>query len=862
MKFPTFVSLLVVSAGLALPRLAAAASVERPLIWVTPADRAALLAKIESQPWARASFENLKEEVRGAVAEHQKDPAAYLRKIPTIPSPAGTGHPPTFAPIAGNMASTPDKGAGPKLERLLTLGVHCGALYYLTQDEAYAKCAADILHVFVEAIIQMKTDLNDDNGGLLYPNDFLYEARGVGDQIPLIYDFVQPWLKRGGAVLDLVSGQPVAFNFAHAQELFRAYARFAIDGGIIDNNHPVLEMSCLAHCALALDDATERADTFAYLVSKDTPHQDSLAKVLKIYAAPGSVWPESFQYSSSVSARLTYLVALVRRQKSASQLPASFVNIPLSLVRLADFRFPNGENIRFGDGPRRGGGGGAQSLEIAYAMAQRDGDATLRQEFGSVLARNLVQGKYDRTESARDALPLLWYAPEIVADPAAPARLRTTDELPFVGAVLQRNLSPDKNPVHAFMAVVSGGAHVHSHATGMTLELYGAGHVLGTAAGKGTYTTDEHENYRRLFAAANSVIVNGTSRSSGGWVNLGIDTVRPVALEPAVGAAPVSPNYSFTLTRFADQQLGGTTAPQERLVGLVRTSASTGYYVDVFRSHTDQPSQFHDYLWHNLGDQAVITAGEGKLKLSAAPDRFVPAAGTAWKRNQTYLYPGWHFFKQAQASAPFAGDVTVDFTAGKLAGGPAHMRLHIPGQPGREYAQALALETKEAPVPYDHAPTPVLVVRQQGEAWARPFAVVFEPFAGSEKSARIQSATALTGPAGFAGFKVISKINGATLTQYVLVQPEPASVWQDAALGVTFTGRYAVVTLNERDECTALYLGEGSSLTYRGTKLRSVSGAPTAASAEINGPAATVTAGSPAELTLSNGQQHRSAPPL
>ena len=178
----------------------------RPLIWVTPADRAAVLAKIESQPWAKAAFAQLKQQVQSTVEQHRKNPAAFLRKIPQVPSPAGAGAHPTFAQIPGNMASTPEKGAGPQLERLLRTGVDCGALYFLTQDEDYARCAADILHVFVEAIVQLKTDPTDDDGGLLYPNDFLYEARGIADQIPLIYDFVHPYLQKGGTVFDLGRG--------------------------------------------------------------------------------------------------------------------------------------------------------------------------------------------------------------------------------------------------------------------------------------------------------------------------------------------------------------------------------------------------------------------------------------------------------------------------------------------------------------------------------------------------------------------------------------------------------------------------------------------------------------------------------
>ncbi|MEO6246496.1 MAG: hypothetical protein ABIQ12_13765, partial [Opitutaceae bacterium] len=405
------------------------------------------------------------------------------------------------------------------------------------------------------------------------------------------------------------------------------------------------------------------------------------------------------------------------------------------------------------------------------------------------------------------------------------------------------------------MAVVSGGAHVHSHASGMALELYGAGHVLGTAAGKGTYTTDDHENHRRLFAAYNSVIVNGASRSDGGWVNLGINTVEKVVLEPAVGAAPVSPHHSFTLTRFADDRGPGAKAQQERLVGLVRTSATTGYYVDVFRSRSALPEQFHDYLYHNIGDSLALATTDGPLKLADSPNRFLPVAGAKWDRNRSYLFPGWHVFKAAKSSSPFPGDVSALFTASKLEPSPSSMRLFIPGAEGREYSQALAPVTKEASAPYDHAPTPVLVIRQRGEAWTRPFTVVFEPFAGDEKSGGVQSATALRGPAGFAGFKVMSKVNGATLTQYVLVQPEATSAWADEKLGLTFTGRYAVVTLNDRNECTALYLGEGSSLAYHGATLRSASGAPTAAATDLSGAQLTVTANAPAELILPGGRR-------
>jgi hypothetical protein len=847
-------------AVLAASALAAGDSVVRPMIWVTPADRAAILAKIESQPWARSSLADLKARVADTVARHRKDPASFLGEIPTIPSPAGAQFHPTFAAIRRNMASTSDKGAGPKLERMLSLGVDCGALYYLTGDKAYANCAADILNVCVEALVQMKPDENDTMGGLLYPDDFLYEARGIGDQIPLIYDFVQPHLKAGAMVHNLGRKSPAPFDFEHAQQLFRTYARLAIDRGQVDNNHPVLEMNCLAHCVLALDDNAERADLLQYLTVTDTPHQDSLRKVAAVFAKSGEVWPESFQYSGSVAGRVTYLVALLRRLAPEAVSLESFSNIPLSLLRLRDMRFPNGQNIRFGDSPRGGGGGAYDSFEVVYALGQREGDVKLQQAFGGLINRAIAEGKYNRT-SGRGTLALLWHAPEVIAPKADAIPIRTTDELPFVGAVLQRNLSPDSQPANALMAVVSGGSHVHSHASGMALELYGAGQVLGANAGKGSYKADEHENYRRLFAAYNCVIVNGASRSEGGWVNLGINNVQKVALEPAAGALPVSANHSFTLTSFADDRGAGAKAKQERLVGIVRTSATTGYYVDVFRSRSALTPQFHDYLYHNIGDGLKIASARGELPLADSPGRFVPVRDAVWKQNRSYLFPGWHVFKQARTSAPSAEDVTVDFPVSKLTPTPAHMRLFIPGAPGREYACALAPETKDAPGGYDKKPTPVLVVRQQGEAWTRPFAVIYEPSAGNAKAGSIQSVTALETNGPFAGFKVVSRVDGQPLTQYVLVQPTATSIYEDAALGVSFRGRYAVITLNANGACTSLYLGEGEQLRFQGYDLHPVAEASTAAVAKIDGDTAEVTATAPAELTLPSGRRVSSNSP-
>ncbi|MSU53895.1 MAG: hypothetical protein EXS41_10990 [Opitutaceae bacterium] len=857
----------LMAAGLLIfPLLVATAfsATARPMIWVTADDRPEILVKIETQPWARTVFAAMKDRVAESVAAHTRDPDAFLRGLPFVPATVAGQHP-TFALIGGNMASTPSGRRNHSLQRFLHIGTDCAVLFYLTGEESYARCAADILSTATRALARMPRSDATTQGGIVYPGDVLYEARAVGAQLPIIYDFLHPWLLRGPKVHDVVSRAPAAFDFAVAQSVFRAYARLIIEHGQTGSNHPVLEMPCLALNALAIDDPTERADLLSYLTVKDSPNQDSLQKVMRIFRESGGVWPESFQYSVGVSSRVTYLTALLRRQSPPAIGLDGYAAFPLSLMRLTDFRFPNGENIRIGDGPRRSSNPW-DAIEVAYALALREGDTATQQTMGALLNLGISQGSYDRAkphsytggaESYQGPLQLLWFAPTITGKMTAPAP-RTTDELPFAGVVLQRNFSPTGDPAHALMAAVSGASYVHSHASGMALELYGAGHVLGAAAGKGTYTTDEHENHRRLFAAYNGVIVNGSSRSGGGWVSLGIDTVKPVSTEPAFGAKPVSPNHSFTVTRFSDLSAGNTNADQQRLVGLVRTSATTGYYVDVFRSRTTQAEQFHDYLYHNLGESLALSAAGQPLALAATPERFRPAAGTSWSRNRTFLFPGWHVFKSARTSAPFAGDVAAEFSVAKLKPAPTAMRVFIPGAEGREYSSALSLETKEAPSPYDKAPTPVLVVRQRGEAWGRPFAAIYEPSTGA---ASVRSVTALNSNGRFSGFKVVSQIAGRTLTQLVLVSATADGEFADPAIGVTFRGRYAVITLDQNGTCSALYFGEGSKLTYDGLTLASVSGANTAASAEISANTATLTASTAAELTLPGGKRIRSLTP-
>ena len=68
-----------------------------------------------------------------------------------------------------------------------------------------------------------------------------------------------------------------------------------------------------------------------------------------------------------------------------------------------------------------------------------------------------------------------------------PLMLPRTDTLPFAPIALQRNPAASNNTDYGLMGFVGGAAHVHSHASDMSMELYGMGQVMGAKAGRDSY---------------------------------------------------------------------------------------------------------------------------------------------------------------------------------------------------------------------------------------------------------------------------------------------------------------------------------------------------------------------------------------
>ena len=803
---------------------------ERPFIWVKASDRSNILQKIEQQPWAGKLFQTLKARADASTSASLAGRRERLMALPLVWAEGKDATPTlvTFNREDGSGGSKADQNA---MSTGLYDGIDCGVLYYLTQEDKYGQCAADILSTFVNALAKMEVRGSGDpqtdwKNGWVY-DGHLYEARILGAQIPIIYDFASPYLKKGGKVVDVVTGELRDFDFEAAQKVFRTYVWLALNRGLYDSNWPVLEASSLLHNTLALDDAEERAEMLPYYLDTDTQYQASLKTVAKMYENPGDVWPESLGYSRHVGSFVIYLMTALDRIYPELQLGKHYRNVPGALTAYYNLQYPNDDYPFFGDGHRHYEVE-YKYYEMALQLAELNGTEDQAKAFSDFLSSSIAKGKYDRGALAERSygvspyytpLQLLWSLAELGGDEnidVEPPRPRTT-HLPFAGMTIQRNIS-DKQPVqNSLMAFMAGGSYIHGHASGIDMELYGQGYVLGIDGGKGKYGSDIHENYYRLFAAHNTVISNGASGSQGGWINMGINQVKPVVLEPAAGSNGVSPKFSFATSSFHDEYNLVAPAEHQRTIALIKLSDKRGYYLDIFRARSDTPEQSHDYLYHNIGETLEITSDGKPRAMKEDKDRYQASDQIPWVFHDVYQHPGWHFFSDVKSSFASDDPYEATFTAARLGDRPITMRALIPAGLTTQITQMKAPKAYGAAKPYNKEPLPTFALRHEGEAWNNPFAVAYESYTDQPA---VKSVERLVEDGVFKGVKVISDVDGKTITQFVLLQESLDDEYINKDLGIHFTGQFAVITLDNDSTLQEVYIGSGRKLGYKGFSVK------------------------------------------
>ena len=809
-----------------------------PHILASPADKAIILDKISQQDWAKTIFIEMQNSVRPFVERHQTDPkwilSRYLmNRVPgkrytkfysdedgtALVGYAGDAPYPTVRVSAHKRPPITSDGysyKAPRIEELVPydtamkmmlqsnkpgaakkwvdpqsfvdkingsinqLALDAAIIYWLTGEAEYAKFAADILSQWAQGAYYQQPIEGPCRTGFLSIQTL---GDGNHEPMPLVYDFLYDYLRKQ------------QYNTSWYEIVFQKIAHTMTFRGFWNNNWFAAQTPALVFAALSLEDHKMREYYLDYYLNKDTINgvcgHLGLPSVVKQWLTPDGHWKEPGGYHNyPVSSLLISAMAMEKNgyevfNKHPALLKASYVMLKYS--------FPNFMAPSIGDtGPASQS---PECLEIGMAMAKKYDNPILDQ---LTAAMEVLINSRGYQRSSADYLGLLSYLPEIPTQSGVGYTWPRSGELDFAKCYLQRNGTDCKT---GLMYLVQGATYNHNHANGMSLELYGAGKVMGIDPGKGlTYEAPLHVNYYAQWAAHNTVSGGGKSASvpffKGGGGTKKMGELKLAAMEPAAEKLAVSPYCSFTDTRYTDIS---TNTLQQRTLAIIRTSNTTGYYVDLFRS--DNTSS-NEYIYHNIGNDLQL------LDKSRKPIAVKPA--TFPISQQPFDPPGFRNITAIGSTGKRDEGLIALFSLTENKAAPEFMQVLFTGENGREFFSGMAPQSGTADTPYRNMPTPTIINRQEGEAWKRPFVAVYEPFTGKDNFGVDSVQKEEHSPAS--DFTAIRIFNKDHKQQIVLHSLKSNQVQQNA--NWKFKGNFAVINLM-KNQLNYLYLGDGNLLSYK-----------------------------------------------
>ena len=719
-------------------------------------------------------------------------------------------------------------------EDILNKAMCAAFIYWMTGEEKYAIFASDIFVIFGKAFSQHEMLGNWIHAGFVGAVT-LMDSKYINN-MAVLYDFIRPYLKsvNGERVLSLTTPDGKTWDYAIAdsaafQTMFKKMAHTMVERGNPGSNWDLVNSLSLLLSALLLDDPDDRAHYVKYFRSVDGPRQSSLPTMLQHYTDDGMIEEPPGYHAYPLGFLLKGATVF---DFNGGDGFATYPKIYRSTYALDYQTAQNGKACGYGNHKVRMTLGRSTTIPMEYALsaAQRNGDTSYFNEMKNRMADRISKGWYSRSQQPAniDGIMLLARALPTVSATGEGGRepLPRVYKADYAQLVVQRN-GDDKK--YGLFAYTVGSDFTHAHANGIHMELYGMGYFLGVDAGAGTtYETLEHSGYYIQYAAHNTIVING--RSSGGDGNMWSiksPKIENIVQEPGHREPALSDNISFNISRFDGEydRKNRTTAVQERLLSIVRTSEESGYYVDIFRSRANDVNGKHEYIYHNFGDSVTFIKHDGtELPLTPIADHVVQGDLDDWQGGATsgpgYRGPdgrggGKQYFTSRKKSSVFTEDVTALFKVNDLPEEslPIYMKAHILGSSNRTYFTANTLPSHVAPDPYHNRLTPSMVIRKTGEAWDQPFVVVYEPFAGNLES--IDSVTSFNADDGdngdFIGLTIRNTDINSELAggvQHIMHSTDTAHRYINSERGISFQGRYGVIR-KRNNALQEIYLGSG-----------------------------------------------------
>ncbi len=809
-----------------------------PHILVNDNDKPLVQQKLTGQEWAKSIFNDLEKQVSGYVDRHQTNPewivSRYLmNRVPgkhytTVYSDEsgsrlvrweGNAPVPTIRVSTYLRSPITEKGTSyrkPTIEELIPndtsrlmqlfnpetnqkewtdpqayitdingdindLALKAAILYWLTEEEKYARFAADILDQWAKGAFYQEPIVGPCRTGFL-------DMQTLGDQsyrsIILAYDFVKPFMLKSG------------YDLHWYEVVFEKFASTLAFRGFWNNNWYAAESSTLVFAALSLENKQKQDYYLQFFLEKDTINgscgQLALPSTVEKWLTHDGHWKEPGGYHNYPVGNL--LLASLALEKNGYDVFRRFPALFKASYAMLKYLFPNLTVGGFGDTGRASQS--AESLEIGLVGAVKYDQPELP-EMPASMKKLIDGGKYQREKSG--FLGLLCFLPKI-PDATTTYQWPRTGTMEFARYFLQRN---GMDPKTGLMVGVQGATYNHNHCNGMAMELYGLGEVMGIDAGTGpNYEHPLHRNYYSQWAAHNTVVAAGSSSSvpfSGSAGAKKIGQIELAAMEPMADEQAVSSTYSFTDTRYFDKS---TNTNQSRTLSIVRTSDTSGYYIDIYRS--DNPGS-NDYMYHNIGDR--IEFFNNKREPLNAQSSTYPLTEKD--------YPGFRFFTDVAKLENYEGDIVARFSMKDENMSDLYMQALIAGNKDREYYQAKSPKTKTAGKVYNGKELPLFTIRTEKEARSKPYVVVFEPYRGiNGYSVNHISSTPRSDGNDFTSLVVTHKDKSY---EHIFQSVDASQTYSSD--NWNFRGFFGIVGFKD-DKLSSLYLGKGKEISYGDISIR------------------------------------------
>ncbi|WP_140487937.1 heparinase II/III family protein [Flavobacterium sp. GSA192] len=673
---------------------------------------------------------------------------------------------------------------------IMSIARDAAFMYWFTGEQVYGDLAYSVLDTYLEGIYYRKEPIDLSRGHhqtLVGYAGFEVIQEHILNEISQGYDFLYGYIeKQHPERLDL-----------YAQTL-QKWADLIIKNGVSFNNWNLLEAAHISHIALVLENNSvyKNAKGAQYyldqIMNQTSTRQWSMNKLIDYgYDKKTGVWNESPGYSMNVLADFISFAEFYDRNFDIDLLKEMPI-LKQAVKSSVQYLYPNKYMVSFGDGHYKK----LRSEPILYMIenaqkyGKKEDEEYFTRMYKTIYDDSATEGKFiGKNIQDLFAEKALTFDKNCVAG-------KLTDYtnplfyVPHNSWLVQRQGEGDS----ALMISQIGSLGNHMHSNGIAMELYGKGLPLAPEMGHGSsYFSIEYAEYYTQFPAHNTVIVNGKSKYPEMKSNHAFEVN---AAYPKSGANEgfVS-GITFSDVSFLEPE---TNSNQRRIMGIVKNGTEEGYYIDIFRSTQNKGDNVkNEYFYHNLGQNLELTTSD------ETPLDLKPTTKLAFGDGDLMAYDYMWDKKSIETSQDFKGKFNL-----ALKDKTVNMNLWMQGQADREIFSVLspkstALSHGLLPDDINNSPIPTLVVRQNGEAWNRPFVAVYEP--ALNNATNIQSVDYF-GKNEFVGIHVTNK---SGKEDFIFSNTNADTKLTEQQFSVT--GTYAVISKKAAD--FTLFLGNGKNIS-------------------------------------------------